>query len=253
MDDRYADKQTPILLKALRLALADVEEHRLYKSGKLDGLFPGRSGLVAATAALALRDGYLETVRTEVKGKISIEWVRLTPKGVEFIYRNDSPRAVLNEMHQMMRDARGGVPGWLGAVHDQLLKLSTTFTDEMQRYLQRLNALTRRVEEALRRVEADIPALAEPLQNIVPWGLEALTYLDHRKMSGKPDPCPLPELFAAIRGKHPRLGVPDFQQGLKRLADNHALKLAPFIGRGPMAEPEHAIPDGPHMMYFAFR
>ena len=50
MDDRKI-KQTAILLKALRLALSDVEEHRLYKSGKLDGLFTGRVGLPGIAAA----------------------------------------------------------------------------------------------------------------------------------------------------------------------------------------------------------
>jgi len=252
MDDRKS-KQAAILLSALRLALADVEEHRLYKSGKLDGLFPSRVGASGDAAAAAMRDGYLEPVRTEVKGKINIEWVRLTPKGVEFIYQNDSARSVLEEMHEMMQGAREGVPAWLAKIHEQLRVLSMTFAAEMQRYLQRLDALTRRVEEALRRVEADIPALTDPLQSIVPWGLEALTYLDHRKLGGQPGPCPLPELFAAVQGKFRHLSLPDFHNGLKRLADNRALNLRPFEGPSRIPEPEHAIPDGAHMLYYACR
>ena len=74
----------------------------------------------------------------------------------------------------MMQDARQGVPAWLTKMHEQLRALSTTFATEMQRYLQRLDALTHRVEEVLRRVEADIPTLlTEPMQTIVPWGLES--------------------------------------------------------------------------------
>jgi len=249
MDDR---KQIDVILAALRLALADAGEHRLFKSGKLDGLFPGRTAHGDAAAA-ALREGYLETVRTDVKGKLAIEWVRLTPRGVEFIYRNDSPRAVLDELRGLMRDARSGVPTWLNATLIQLQSLSATFTTDMQKYLQRLDVLTKRVEEALRRVEAGTPPLADPLQALVPWGVDGLTYLDHRKQMGKAEPCPLPELFAAVRKTHPHLSVPDFQKGLRRLADNRAITLLPFVGPGHMPEPEHAMPDGAHMLYLVSR
>ena len=247
------DRKTNILLEALRLALTGSGEHRLYKSGKLDGLFPNRHGLGGDSAAESIRDGYLESVRTEVKGKISIEWVRLTPRGVEFIYQHDSPRAVLDEMRSLMHDARSGVPRWLNGVLGELQSLSKTFGDEMQRYLHRLDILTQRVQEALRRVDAEVPALTEPMLAIVPWGLEALSYLDHRKLGGKADACPLPELFAAVRAKFPHLALPDFQKGLKRLADNRAIKLLPFEAKGHMPEPEYAIIDGAHMLYFASR
>src|SRR6266508_3228390 len=98
MDDHKNEKRDAILLDGLRLALADPNEHRLFKSGKLDGLFPGKTGVSGDAASEAVRAGYLETVRTEEKGKIRIDWVRLTPQGVEFIHRHDSPRVVLGEM-----------------------------------------------------------------------------------------------------------------------------------------------------------
>jgi hypothetical protein len=109
------------------------------------------------------------------------------------------------------------------------------------------------VDEALRRVDAGAPPLAEPMQALVPWGLDALTYLDRRKKSGTTEPCPLPELFVAVRKGSPHLSVPDFQKGLKRLADNRAVTLLPYVGNGRIPEPEHAIPDGPHMLYLAAR
>ncbi len=253
MDDQKNEKVIDILLPALRAAFADTGDHRLYKSGKLSGLFRRKGGTSGDAAAEALREGYLELVRTEVKGKISIEWVRLTPKGVEFIYRHDSPRSVLDEMHRLMHDARSGVPNWLNAILDQMQTLSKTFGDEMERYLQRIDTLTRRVEEALRRVDAGVPALAEPMQALIPWGHDALRYLDHRKLTGTGGPCPLPELFAAVRQTHAHLAVPDFQKGLKRLADNRAITLLPFVGNGRIPEPEYAIPDGAHMLYWASR
>ena len=63
----------------------------------------------------------------------------------------------------------------------------------------------------------------------------------------------LPELFEEVRERHPHLSVPDFQKGLKRLGDNRALTLLPFSGEGLIPKPEHAIPDGAHMLYFASR
>lgn len=253
MDDRKNDKRDAILLDGLRQALADSSEHRLYKSGKLDGLFPAKTGIAGDAASAALRHGYLEMVRLEEKGKIRIEWVRLTPQGVEFIHRHDSPRVVLGEMKEMLRDARMGAPKFLEGMLDQLHALGKTFAEEMQTYLKRLDGLAIRVEEALRRTEAGVPVLSDPLQALIPWALDALTYLDQRRIGGRGEQCPLPELFAVLREVSPGLSIADFQKGLKRLADNRALRLLPHEGVGHIPEPEFAIPDATHMLYYASR
>lgn len=253
MDDPKNEKTTAALLEGLRLALADPSEHRLFKSGKLDGLFPSKSGITGDAAAEAVRAGYLETVRSEEKGKIRIDWVRLTPQGVEFIHRHDSPRVVLSEMKEMLHDARHGAPKFLETMLDQLHTLGKSFAEEMQIYLKRLEALSIRVEEALRRTEAGVPVLSDPLQSLIPWGLDALTYLDQRRLNGRGEQCPLPELFAALREACPKLSISDFQKGLKRLADNRALKLTAFEANGYIPEPEYAIPDGGQMLYYAGR
>src|SRR5687767_6814221 len=156
MDDRKSDKLNAAMLDGLRRALSDSSEHRFFKSGKLDGLFPSKTGVAGDAAAEALRAGYLETVRTEEKGKIRIDWVRLAPKGVEFIHRHDSPRVVLGEMKEMLREARLGAPKFLESLFDQLHAMGKSFADGMQNYLKRLDALAIRVEEALRRTEAGV-------------------------------------------------------------------------------------------------
>ena len=68
-------KLTQALVEALKQALSDSAEHRLFRSGKLAGLFAGRAGVNAEAAAQALRDGLLEVTRTETKGKTTTEWV----------------------------------------------------------------------------------------------------------------------------------------------------------------------------------
>ena len=85
-----ADKVTQVLLDVLKHALTESGEHRLFRSGKLDGLFPIRTALNNEASDLALRDGLLEVVRTETKGKTTTQWVRSTPKAVEFIHHHES-------------------------------------------------------------------------------------------------------------------------------------------------------------------
>lgn len=250
-DDRELQKRDAALLDGLRSALSG-EEHRLYKSGKFDGLFAAKVGPAGEAAALALREGLLEHAHTESRGRFETEWVRLTAKGVEYLYEHDSPRAVLGEMRDMLKAARSGIPLWQDEMLKSLERLAATITDEMGRYLGKLDALTKRVDEALRRAEVT-PELAATLQAIVPWGLEALTYLDRRKQSGAADECPLPELFGLLRGKHVALTVRDFHDGLRRLAVNRAVQFSPYRGPGAIPQPEYALMDGGRLLYHVGR
>src|SRR4051794_35335439 len=84
------DKVTQTLIDALKEALAEPGEQRLFRTGKLEGLFAGRTGTNAEAAERALREGLLEVVRTETKGKTATEWVRLTPRAMEFLHHHES-------------------------------------------------------------------------------------------------------------------------------------------------------------------
>lgn len=249
--DRDLDRRDAALLDGLRAALAS-DEHRLYRSGKVEGLFPGKAGPAGEAAELALREGLIEYARTETRGRFEIEWVRLTAKGVEYLYEHDSPRAVLGEMRSMLAAARTGIPVWQDEMLKSMEKLAGHITDEMGRYLGRLDALSKRVDEALRRAEVT-PILNPALQAVVPWGLDALTYLDRRQAGGATGECPLPELFGAIRGKHPAITMRDFHDGLKRLTDAHALRLLPSSGPGGMPQPEYAFLAGGRLVYHVGR
>jgi len=250
-DARELEKRDAALLGGLRAALAG-DEHRLYRSGKLDGLFPSKSGPVGEAAALALREGLLEYARTETRGRFEFDWVRLTARGVEYLYEHDSPRAVLSEMRDMLAAARSGIPMWQDEMLKSLERLGSHITDEMARYLTRLDALSKRVEEALRRAEVS-PKLAPSLQAVVPWGADALAYLDRRKAGGSAGACPLPELFGAVRGKHAGLTMRDFHDGLRRLADNRAVSLSPWSGPGSIPQPEYALMADGRLMYHVGR
>jgi hypothetical protein len=247
------ERVTAIVVDALRRALAEPVEHRLYKSGKLDGLFPGRAGANGEAATKALRDGVLEITRSETKGKTVIEWVRLTPRGVEFLHEHESPVHALHELRDTLRANRQALPAWLGDMRAGLRALDDRLAADAQKWTQRLEGLGRRVEETLKRMEAVLPLVPDDIAEAVPWGIDALNYLDRRHSGGAPDDCPLPELFAALADRHRGLSVTAFHEGLRRLHQRHLLRLEPAAGKAELAQPEYALLDGGKLLYYAAR
>jgi len=242
-------RRTELLLDALKAAIGTPGEHRLFRSGKLAGLFPSRAGASSEAAGLAVRDGLLETVRTETRGKVVTEWVRATPRAVAFVHEHDSPKSVLRELKDVLDAARGGVPAWMGSARAELAAVGVRFEERAAAVLKRLDDLAERVEAALRRAEAKAPAVAEPVGRVVPWAVEALEYLDRRRDAAAGE-CPLSELFHAVRVRFPDLTLPVFQHGLKRLHDIRAVRLAPAA---EVAEPEYAVVVDGKLMYAAGR
>src|SRR6266852_3084007 len=175
------DKVTQTLVDALKLALAEPGEQRLFKSGKLPGLFAGRAGVNADAAGQALRDGLLEVVRTEAKGKTTIEWVRITPRAMEFLHQQESPVEALKDLRTILQLNRQAIPLWLGEMQHELQALCSRLAEEAQRWTHRLDALSEQVEAALRRAEAAGPQLPDGMGSDVPWAMDALAYLDHRR------------------------------------------------------------------------
>lgn len=244
------DKRTESLLEALKQALAEPGEQRLYKSGKLEGLFASRSGGSGEAAAQALRDGLLEVVRTETKGKTTVEWVRLTPRGVDFLHEHESPLQALRDLQAVLQTNREKMPLWLAEVQGQVQLLSKRLAEDVQRWTHRLEALGQQVESALRRLEEAHAKHADGAAQ-VPWSQHALGYLDRRRSGGAPGECPLPELFAAVRDHQAELTVTAFQDGLRRMQDWGLLRLLPFTGPvSELPEPEYALPDGASMCYY---
>jgi hypothetical protein len=132
--------------------------------------------------------------------------------------------------------------------------LSDRLAGEMKTLLNRIDALERRVAEALKRTDAAVPELANGVAEAVPWAADVLTYLDRRAKSGSATGCPLPELFAALRDRRPGLSLGEFHVGLRRLGDYRAIALTPFTGPpDALPEPEYALLDGATVLYYAGR
>ncbi len=248
------DSVTATLLDALKLALAEPGEQRLFRSGKLGGLFAGRSGANGEAAERALRDGLLEVVRTESKGRTTTEWVRITPRAMEFLHEQESPVQALKDLRTILQTNRAAVPLWLDEMRRELEALGGRLAEEAQRWTHRLDALSGQVEAALRRAEAAGTPLPDGSAVEDPWAVDALAYLDHRRTGGATGDCPLPELFAALRARYADLSVTAFHDRLRRLQDRRALRLLPFTGPPKdIPEPEHALLDGAELLYYVTR
>jgi hypothetical protein len=244
-----SDRVTEVLIAALKQALEDPSaERRLYKSGKLDGLFPGRAGTGGEAASRALASGLLEVVRTETKGKTAIDWVRLTPRGVEYLSDCESPARALHSLRDVLRANQQAIPAWLADMRATLRALDDRLATDAQKWMQRLDAMARRVEETLRRLDAAGPP--PELAEAYPWAADALAYLDRRRGGGANGDCPLPELFNALARKHTGLSVGTFHEGLRRLRERRAVRLLPADG-SELTQPEFALLDRGLVLYLA--
>src|SRR5207248_4462101 len=151
------------------------------KMGKQPGLFAGKSGANAEAAARALQEGLLEIVRTESKGKSVAEWARITPAGVTFLHDHESPQLALSDLKEMLNANRQTIPAWLGQMQENLQQLSARLGQEAERWTQHLQALDRRVDEALKRSPAAL-SISNGMAALVPWATDALAYLGRRQL-----------------------------------------------------------------------
>lgn len=246
------DKVTEVLLDGLRQALAHGEEQRLYRSGKLEGLFPGKTGANGEAAARALREGLLNITRTETRGKTTIDWVRISPSGVDFLHQHDSPFRALSELRETLHLNKQAVPVWLEQMQSTLVVQQERLTRESEKWVERLESLERRVEETLRRIELSMPLAPAEILESYPWTTDALRYLDRRRDGGAPNGCPLPELFTALARTH-GLAIHEFHDGLRLLHQRRLLHLDPADDPVSLPQPEFALLDGASVCYHARR
>lgn len=240
------DKQQ-LLLEALRAGAGQADEIRLYRSGKLPGLFPTRASQHAEAAAEAIRDGLIEIVHTETKGKVVVEWARVTPKGLDHLVRHESPTRALDELRAALRLNAEGLPQWVAELRQRIDALSREFLGEVENVSRRLDQVAQRVADAIDRLERAHGAA----DHLPPWTREALDYLDSRRRVVPDRPCTLAELFNALRSRGTDLGLKDYHLGLRRLHESGRLRLLTQAGDDVPDEPEYALLDGATVYYYA--
>jgi len=249
-----ADKVVEVLLDALKQALAVPGDHRLYRTGKLDGLFAAKTGVHGEAASKALSEGLLEIVRKETRGKRAVEWVRATHLATQFLHEHESPVQALKDLHSILQLSKEGIPLWLAEMRSQLQTLAAKLEAEADRWTHCLGALSKQVETALRQAEGTLTPLSNGVLADVPWAPDALAYLERRRSSAGAAPCPLAELFAALREQHADLSISAFHERLRRLQDRRLLRLLPFEGPAcDISQPEYALAEGTDLLYYAAR
>jgi len=249
LDARTAARITEHTLDALKTAIEEPGEHRLFRWGKLPGLFASRAGVPGAAATAAVDERLIEITRSEARGKLIVEWVKATPNAVRYVHDHDSPKAVLRELVSVLGATQSAIPDWMEQAREEASQLTLRFEHRAQDMLDRLEKLSERVESALRRAEAAKPSLGSGMTELVRWGVAALEYLDRRAESLTGD-CPLPDLFRAMEVRCPDLTMSEFQNGLKRLHDARAVRLLP--GAIP-SEPEYSFVMDNEMMWLVRR
>lgn len=247
------DRVTELLVDVLLQALSVPGEHRLFRAGKLDGLFPGRAAVCITAADRALREGLLERVRVETRGRTEIDWVQITPAGVEFLHRHESPLHALHELRDTLRANQQAVPLWLDGMRSGLREIESRITADADRWLARLQAMERRVSDTLRRMESAAPLVPEEVLAAHPWTIDAINYLDRRRGAGATEPCSLPELFAAVVTHHPGLSIAAFHEGLRRLHQRRGVLLLPADEPSQMTRAEFALLDPEGVFYLVSR
>jgi hypothetical protein len=239
------ERLTPLIVEALRTATMNPGEHRLYRAGKTAGLFPNRAGLSGEAAQEALRAGFLEEARAEVRGKSTVQWVRATPLGIQFLQEKESPLSALNDLRELLKNASDALPPWAASLGEKVDSLCRELQAEAAQWTTQLDSMGQRVDEALRRAE-----LAKTKKSAAGLGASVLAYLDRRNERPLEGACTLPELFSAVQTTAPGLSIKTFHEELLRLRDGEALQLIPFSGDlGDLPEPEYALPEGSTMYW----
>jgi hypothetical protein len=237
------DRAKTSLLEALKIAAAEQGATPLFRRGKAPGLF-ARTPANAEMAQQAVKDGLLEIVRTETIGKTTVEWVRVAPRGLDYLVESESPVRALVELGEALALNQDGVPHWAAQMQARLDELSRTLNAEVEAMRRKLDHLSRRVLEAIDRLDAGRAAAP------VTWAQETRDYLQRRHQVGLGTRCPLSELFLSLREAHPHLSIKDFHAGLKRLQDEGTLTLLPRVGEDDAPGPEYALLDGSAVYYY---
>jgi hypothetical protein len=241
------DDTRPLILEALRTGANHAGEVRLYRAGKLPGLFAARTHRHTAAAAAAVREGLIEILRTETRGKTVVEWAGVTPKGRGFLVQHESPAHALRELRELLKLNEAGVPGWVADLRERVELLTRQFLAEVESVHQQLAQAAQRVATAIDRLEQQhAPSAQQP-----DWSALALEYLAHRQQVVTEPKCPLAELFAALRLRGAELGLKDYHLGLRRLHEDGAIQLETHAGEEPPPEPEYALLDGATVYYYA--
>jgi hypothetical protein len=223
-----ADKATQLILAALSRAVAEPAGVPLHGRTGAIGLFAGTAS--AKLAAQRCKEaGYLQTVRTETRGKSTREICAITEKGMAHLLSQVSPKQVLEDLIRVL-DAR---------------QTQTRQLLESARQMQTtLDAVKVTAEKMLHQVQqpSSPPGLAVSTNGTHEPRVDFLPFLNRWQESSSSEDCPLPDLFRQGLQNEPQMTIGQFHDILRRLHDQERIYLHPWTG------PLYAIPEPPYAL-----
>jgi len=233
-----ADRSTQMLLDGLSRAVADPAGVPLFGGKSVPGLFAaGASG--RAVAQRCKDEGLLRVVRTETKGKASLDVCTITEKGLAYLLSQVSPKQVLEDFIRTL-DAKQSQAG-------ELLMIAR----HMQAAIDALKLTAERVLEQLHQPAAP-PSANGSANGSEAWPGAVLSYLGQREEAAAAEDCPVPELFRHAQLTAHGLTIGHFHDGLRRLVDAGQIYLHPWTGPlYALPEPPYALLVGHEIAYYA--
>ncbi len=247
------NQETDILVSALRKLVASGGEHLLFKLGKQEGLFASKAGLFSEVSQNAISRQFIEIIRTEGEDKKIFQWVKITAKGIRFLHERESPVRALDEALLLLKQEKDATAVGIVRMQEKLQEISEKLLQEAVLWSQKIEALEKRIVDALDRLEQAGPLVPPVLQKEVPWAIEVVRYLQWRRGDMDSGKCPLPELFEMLQNAYPSLDCPSFHNGLKKLFQGRVIRLEGVSDTLLMDKPEFALLDSGQVYYFACR
>lgn len=227
-----ADRSAQLLLEGLsRLAGQSAPLPLLGK----DAIFPATAAGKEA-ARLCKDQNLITVVRTEGRGKSSVEYCRITPQGMEFLTAQQSPRQALENLVDTLE-----------ARQDQLDSL-VSGARQSREELKELRTFAEVVLRKLEQASVAPPPPAMPQQQL-PAAI--LTHLDMWQAAEALDDFPLPELYERVNHVSPTT-IGQFHDALRELLQQHKLYLHPWTGPlYALPQPQFALLVGHQVAYYA--
>ncbi len=239
-----ADKQSQLVLDALRRAAASPAGALLYATRHSSGLFPAVSAAKTAVRK-CLDEGWL------VLRPGSPEAAALTDAGLNHLADCLSPREVLEDFVRAVESRQ--------AQNDELIRTVRESNDQ-------LGALQAAVQQMLSRLSSSpsIPSAgaqampirtspeiaADPIADLMPTVLARIG--DYSASAGAGQDCPLPELYAGLGFREPPPSIGTFHDCLRRLHTQRRIYLHPWTGPlYALPEPSLALLVGHEVAYYA--
>jgi hypothetical protein len=229
-------KHLGLQLDALAQAFATPAGAVLFGTKATPGLFPNTASGKAA-AREAMERGWLTAIRTETRGKASVEVVTITAAGSAFVMEHTQPHALLGAVEQTLVERTRQM--------EQLNGMLRLGQEELATLQSRVTSLAARVQAS--QVMATTVTVHEPR-----WEERLAEYLVTRQQSRPAEDCPLPELFHQARAVRPALSVGQFHEGLRQMHAQGRIALQPWTGPlHELPEPDLALMQGHSLAYYA--